>query len=326
MALCIACLAPTLAWAQTTRPAPAPNPHWSPDACGDCHQRSGEKLLPIAPETVTTLCISCHDGQRASEEVHPISSKMSGRTGPNPGWPTLSGVLYCQTCHDTRQQCDPAAQRPIINAAFLRQTMAPAAGATTAPTTGPAVAAAAADDGDPIPFCDNCHAPDQTPKFSPHLMLAADQHTVIEQRCQVCHQKPMDRNATARTGDAFLRADQVTLCRSCHPHHRDISRTGHVGTVIQPDMLVYMRARELTGLINAPSNDLTAQLKAANARPTLMVPDPTGRIVCTTCHNPHEQGVFSPGCALADRALHPVQGHLLTPVRGQTFCRRCHSF
>ena len=72
-------------------------------------------------------------------------------------------------------------------------------------------------------------------------------------------------------------------------------------------MLVYMRARELTGLIDAPSNDLIAQLKADNARPTLMVPDADGRIVCTTCHNPHQQGVFRPGCVLADRALQLVE-------------------
>jgi hypothetical protein len=230
---------------------------------------------------------------------------MEGRNGSNPGWPTLKGALYCLTCHDVRQECDTTAQRPDTNSAFLRQSQ----------TTG----------GDPTPFCGNCHAPEQTPKFNPHRMLAADQHTIIEQRCQVCHSKPMDRNATKRSGDPSLRADMVTLCRSCHPHHRDISRAGHVLTTIRPPMLIYMRARELTGLLESPSPDLIKQLQDEHAKPTLMVPDAQGRIVCSTCHNPHEQGTFAPNCVLDDRSLRLIKGHLLTPVRGQLFCRRCHN-
>ncbi len=259
---------------------------------------------------------------------------MPKHTGPNPKWPTVNGNVACQTCHDVRRQCDPTLERPLINSIFLRQTFAPPApeAATTAvatptsaisPTSATAPTTVAADAN---PFCDNCHAPQQTPKFSPHLMLAGDRKTVIEQRCQVCHAKPMDREAVARTGNASLRADQVTLCKSCHPHHKDISPNGHVGAVIKPEMLIYMRARELTGLINAPSIDLIAQLKADNAKPTLMVPDAQGRIVCTTCHNPHQQGVFAEDCVLSDRELQLVSGHLMTSTRGPTFCRRCHSF
>ncbi|MGA2441595.1 MAG: cytochrome c3 family protein [Tepidisphaeraceae bacterium] len=312
LAVCILWVGSSAAWGQASRPSPAANPHWSADGCGKCHEMRGGKALPIASESVTALCVSCHDGERASDEIHPINMKMDGRAGPNPGWPTLKGELDCVTCHDVRQECDAAAQRPDTNAAFLRQGQIP--------TTDPTAAA------DPMPFCDNCHAPEQTPKFNPHLMLAGDQHTIIEQRCQVCHGKPMDRNATARSGSASLRADQVSLCRSCHPHHRDISRAGHVLAIIRPPMLVYMRARELTGLLEAPSQDLIKQLQDEKAGPTLMVPDAQGRIVCSTCHNPHEQGTFAANCVLADRSLRLVKGHLFTPVRGQIFCRRCHNF
>ena len=312
MALCILWVVSSPALGQASRPSPAANPHWSPDGCGKCHELRGGKALPIASESVTPLCVSCHDGERASDEIHPIDAKMDGRAGPNPGWPTLQGAVYCLTCHDVRQQCDAAAQRPDENAAFLRQVQTVGAD----PTSG----------AQPMPFCDNCHAPEQTPKFNPHLMLAGDQHTVIEPRCQVCHAKSMDRNATMRSSDASLRADQVSLCRSCHPHHRDISRAGHVGTTIRPPMLVYMRARELTGLLEVPSHDLIQQLQDEKAGPTLMVPDAQGRIVCSTCHNPHEQGTFAANCVLDDRSLRLVKGHLLTPVRGQIFCRRCHNF
>jgi predicted CXXCH cytochrome family protein len=306
LGFCVLCLVASATFGQTSRPSPAVNPHWSPDGCGKCHELRGGVPLPIASESVTPLCVSCHDGARASDEIHPINTKMDGRSGPNPGWPTLNGGLFCLTCHAIRQQCDAAAQRPDVNAAFLRQ------GET--------------DGTNPMPFCDNCHAPQLTPKFNPHLMLAADHRTVIEQRCQVCHTKPMNRQATTRSSDASLRADQVSLCRSCHAHHRDISRAGHVLTTITPAMLTYMRARELTGLLDSPSQDLLKQLKDEKAGPTLMVPDAQGRIVCSTCHNPHEQGVFQKNCVLDDRALRLVKGHLLTPVRGQIFCRRCHPF
>jgi predicted CXXCH cytochrome family protein len=317
------------ATAEPPAPPAVNNPHWTADGCRQCHEMTGGKPKAITVTAVDALCVSCHDGAKSPAEIHPISLKMLDRTGPNPGWPTLDGKLFCLSCHDIRQQCDPAAQRPDTNTAFLRQTFPPPATqpvATTDPNAPAGDQSAQLAAVNPNPFCDNCHAPDQFQKFSPHRMLAGDGHTVIEQRCEVCHSKPMDRNATARTGNASLRADMVTLCRSCHPHHRDINRKGHVGTTIPPHMLVYMRARELTGLLDAPSDDLMKQLTDEKAMPMQMVPDAQGRIVCTTCHNPHEKGTFSPNCVLDDRSLRLVNGHLFTPVRGQAFCRRCHTF
>jgi len=119
--------------------------------------------------------------------------------------------------------------------------------------------------------------------------------------------------------------DQVLLCRSCHPHHKDIASLGHVGQTIKPEMLLYMRAREITGLLDVPSDDLLKQLGDQHAKPTLMVPDGHGKVVCSTCHNPHQYGVFETGCDLNDRALRLVKGHLLTPIRGETFCKHCHN-
>jgi predicted CXXCH cytochrome family protein len=307
---------------QSSEPAATVNPHWTADGCTQCHTMTAGKPAPIASDKIDPLCISCHDGAKASAEAHPIASDMTQRTGPNPGWPTLNGKLACITCHDIRQQCDASAGQPDTNASFLRQTFIP----TSQPTTDPPAADATPQPPQPAPFCDNCHAPAQLPKFNPHMMLASDRHTVLEEKCQVCHSHPMDRQATERSGDPSLRADMVTLCRSCHPHHRDINRAGHVFTIIQPPMLVYMRARELTGLLDTPSDDLLKQLTDEKARPTEMIPDAQGRIVCTTCHNPHQQGTFTPNCVLDDRSLRLVSGHLFTPVRGQKFCRRCHTF
>ena len=275
----------------------APNPHWDRAACNDCHQIASSQPQPIAEPAITPLCLSCHDGKRASSESHPIGRAFDPKSMTNPGWPMPNGTVQCQSCHDARLACDPATTQPETNATFLRQTAAP--------------------------FCENCHRPQSTPKLNPHRMLSHGQP--IEARCDICHSKPMNSAAMARTGDASLRADVVTLCRSCHPHHRDISTTGHVLATIPTDMLAYMRARELTGLLGMPDPDLLKQLTDQHAMPILMVPDSQGRVVCYTCHNPHQQGTFPPDSVLSDRALRLVGGHLLTPVRGSQFCRHCHN-
>jgi hypothetical protein len=276
----------------------AADPHWSKDACSTCHVGT---VGPIAPASVTPLCVSCHNGVRASEEAHPVGRLMTPQMS-DPGWPTVSGAVGCLTCHDVKQQCDPNADRPETNASFLRQ----AANATA-------------------PFCESCHRDEQVPKFNPHRMLEDDLQTPIQQKCQVCHEKTMDASTGVRSGDMALRADQVTLCKSCHPHHRDISPVGHVLARIQPGMLVYMRARELTGLLTTPGQDLIRQLAEQNATPQMMVPDSQGRVVCSTCHNPHEKGTFPSASVLDDRSLRLMKGHLITPVRGELFCRHCHN-
>ena len=276
---------------------PANNPHWSKTGCDTCH---AGKPGPIAASAVTALCLSCHDGKHASDEAHPVGRAMQAIM-TNPGWPTVDGTVQCLTCHNVKQQCDVNAERTDDNAAFLRSS--------TDPKT---------------PFCANCHKEPKLTRFNPHMMVQADTHAVITERCDVCHDKPMDPRATQRTGNASLRADQVTLCKSCHPHHKDISPMGHVQTTIPNDMLLYMRAREITGLLDSPSPDLLAQLEKQNAKPELMVPDADGRIVCTTCHNPHEQGTFARGSVLDDRSLRLMKGHLVTSTRGELFCRHCH--
>jgi len=285
------------AFGQPAPSTPAANPHWNKDACGVCHQITTDQPQPIADAAITPMCLSCHDGARASNPVHPAGRTFDAQTMADPGWPMPDKKVICQTCHDIRQACDPAGVQPDNNAVFLRQTNKP--------------------------FCENCHRPESTPKLNPHMMLADGRP--IDSKCAICHSKPMDSTSMVRKGDPALRADVVTLCRSCHPHHRDISTTGHVLATIPPDMLAYMRARELTGLLGMPSADLLKQLSDEHARPILMVPDGQGRVVCFTCHNPHEQGTFPRESVLADRSLRLVGGHLLTPVRGSQFCRHCHN-
>jgi hypothetical protein len=58
-----------------------------------------------------------------------------------------------------------------------------------------------------------------------------------------------------------------------------------------------------------------------------MVPDKNGVVVCTTCHNPHQAGVFPPDSVLSFRAMKLTgKNSVASPVRGQVWCRHCHDF
>ncbi|HTW95602.1 MAG TPA: hypothetical protein VMD30_12445, partial [Tepidisphaeraceae bacterium] len=242
------CLFAPAAWGQT-----APNPHWDASACAACHTITGRQPVPISSDKITPLCLSCHNGARASSEAHPTGRVFDFQKMSNPGWPLPGGMVQCQTCHDARQACDPdSSGPPDTNAVFLR------------PTTQP--------------FCSTCHRPAASAKLNPHLMVVAGR--IVEAKCLICHRKLMDNTLMSRHGDPALRDDVVTLCRSCHPHHKDILQADHILIPITPDMLVYMRAREMTGLLGAPSADLLQQLTQEKARPIYMIPDPQGRVVC----------------------------------------------
>jgi cytochrome c peroxidase len=154
-------------------------------------------------------------------------------------------------------------------------------------------------------------------------MLTPDRQTTAE-RCLACHSELPDRKARARTGQPVLRAGEIQICRACHAKHQDQFNPGHLGAKVKPEMLAFIRAREIVGLAAPPGPGLVAQLKAAGEKPTLMPLSADGTITCTTCHNPHQAGVFPPGTPLAYRPMRVTGGHAVSPVRGDQWCNHCH--
>lgn len=131
--------------------------------------------------------------------------------------------------------------------------------------------------------------------------------------CRFCH-LPIVRNK------------RLTLCRGCHGAHVDWFQPGHIGATISPDRQAYMVAREKTGPTTRPSRDLIAKFKAAGTEPVRTRPDPEGKLVCTTCHNPHAKGVFRAGHRLDHRAMkHVGPEKVVSPVRSRRFCQTCHN-
>jgi hypothetical protein len=207
------------------------------------------------------------------------------------------------------QACRAKAERTDENAKMLRVTPGK-----------PAVESRAAARAQ---LCQNCHDLSEFEPTNPHLMLTADRE-VIAGRCLVCHTEVLDRSAGARTGRAALRGGETAVCLSCHAKHKDQFNPGHLGSKVKPEMLAYIRAREVVGLAAPIGSALLAQAKAAGGRPTLLPLAADGTIACTTCHNPHQAGAFPAGTPLAYRPMRVVDGRAVSPVRGDQWCGHCH--
>jgi hypothetical protein len=178
-------------------------------------------------------------------------------------------------------------------------------------------------------FCANCHTPSAYQRHNPHLMLDASRKAV-QDSCLFCHEKAPDPAAMRRSGQASLRRPQLELCGSCHARHMDPAPNGHIGAVPTAEMRAYIRAREITGLLATPTKPMMEQLRAQNAAPTLIPFDRGGAVQCTTCHNPHQFGTFSPESPLGYREMRVIRNEAdhtvktVSPVRGEGWCRHCH--
>lgn len=289
----------------TTRPRGV-NPHWRRDGCQYCHLVEGDLVRPVAPHEVDGVCLRCHDGVRAKGESHPIGRRFEAPDVVLPaGWPAAGGRLGCATCHDTQSGMHRP-HRPEKNAFFLRDC----------------------ENGSLLKFCAKCHVPQMHRRFNPHVMLREDGEA-LPQVCGFCHRGPADqRNRTARLGEAELRGDEVGLCGGCHTRHLEWFEPGHVGVKVRPEMKAYMIAREAVAETGGALPASQAVRSATDGRePTRLPLGPGDRIVCSTCHNPHQEGVFPKGSVLSCGALPGTRRAAPAPLRGlgKDICIGCHN-
>lgn len=246
-------------------------------------------------------CLACHDGVRANAEAHPVDRLLQGDRFVNPGWPLLDGKLACQTCHDIGVTAGHKNAQPA-RSDFLR------------PGLGQG----------PDAFCASCHKPVQFRRVNPHRMMTPEGQ-VVPADCLLCHKSMPDARAMTRSGRPDLRADTMTLCRSCHFFHVDWFEPGHMGVKVPPKILAYMRAREVAGPATRPSRRMIAGLQAEGARPQDWPLGPDDTLLCTTCHNPHQKGVFPPGSVLARDAMEIQGDRVISKIPVPRMCLRCHN-
>jgi len=149
-------------------------------------------------------------------------------------------------------------------------------------------------------ICFNCHTKEQYAKINPHIMRdKAGNNLVVNGKpvCLTCHAiKPdpsLDRESNVR-----FKADIGFLCWRCHPPMPGTFLGKHY--LVQPSYktIAYMNRPEVQEKFTLPRA-------------------PRGRITCSTCHNPHQEGIISFGPAAAGaNALHKL--------RDVNLCEACH--
>lgn len=211
------------------------SPHGQVNGCSACHNPSWGAPSAIDAARVTTVCIRCHDGEKAEAEEHPVGRGFDRADLRLPeGWPAPDGQLSCLTCHDVVEKCKAPTSGGADNPKMIRG--------------GPVA--------DLATYCGQCHIADTPTRFSPHRMLT-DQGRVDPNACMYCHTETMNPTATTRSGGPTkLRGDESALCLGCHDHHVDYFEPGHFGA--RPDLDVSRRLAAAGGRLPlSPSGTVT---------------------------------------------------------------------
>lgn len=258
--------------------APGDFPHWDGESCNTCH---GEGT-PVAIENydAPTMCGKCHDESDTLSCRHPTDIGVGG-----PGSMALpenfqgairDGKLVCTTCHDPLVQCQGDKLAPYLNPRFLR--------------------------GGPFQqrdeVCLLCHDAGDYGKLNPHKQLAGGE--AVEQVCGFCHAAAAER-ITASTG---FRMDASLQCLGCHP------------VAPHPMSMIPGSGIDSWNHLVVPGESTLRQMTATRARTGARLPvEPaTGKITCSTCHDPHEAGVIDGDPAFLERAR----------MRPVARCENCH--
>ena len=293
---------PATTWKPRSPETAAINPHWDPARCTKCHETVEGRLEPIPLATSDALCLSCHDGEKAPADPHPIGRKANTELVTTPAdWPTINGMIGCLTCHDIQRHCSPEAKRPAVNAVLLRGY----------------------DPQRRLEYCSTCHRTDLGGRFSPHRQRDATGR-IREDACLFCHTKTLDIPADGRRRfQPRLRDESSALCLNCHARHWDLSPLGHVDRPVTPRIREWMLVRELS--LQGPVGLQTlARLAGEPHREPARLPLGRDRVTCYTCHNPHYNGMFPPDSELGALATNPEDKKSALRLNWIDLCSECH--
>lgn len=153
---------------------------------------------------------------------------------------------------------------------------------------------------------------------NPHIQVD-DNDRVDYHTCVVCHLYPFPRNTRIRRDDGpYLLADEVTVCGRCHASHLDYFDPGHIGAKVNDEIHARLLAYDnAAGLPQPKRRKGPVQLPLADER----------TVVCSTCHNPHQHGLFPSGSELVAGAMKDPGASDSTPLRvpARDLCFVCHN-
>jgi hypothetical protein len=153
-----------------------------------------------------------------------------------------------------------------------------------------------------LAFCARCHVRSEShTRHNPHRMLTPTGE-VEERACLLCHRSlPDSAGKMNRTGRPDLRTHEFSLCLNCHSRHVDYFEPGHIGASVSSEMQATLKGR--------------------------LHLSEYGSILCSTCHNPHQAGLFSEHSELARGAM--IHDGKVRPLRfrglDKELCLACHA-
>lgn len=237
-------------------------------------------------------CVSCHEE----------SALNSGRMDS-----TVDYLSACLRCHDYWKNHHPVDFRPadqsgfpfpLLNGKITCQTCHEIHGGAAHEGTPKLLRGGPYSDRRTI--CFKCHDRDQYSSINPHSMLNEQGGLRMaggKSVCLVCHAREPDP-AVDGPSDVRFKADVGFLCWRCHPPMP--------GTFFTQHFLV------------KPSASTRRIMEESEERLLLVLPMvPRGRITCSTCHNPHQEGVI-----LRDAAAKGADAK--SKLRSPSLCFICH--
>ncbi len=277
-------------------------PHWDKTKCSTCHPRIDEQDFALEYTSILDLCGTCHDFTYLSTTMHPLDvrplAQMRDLEAKNIS--LVDGKIHCMSCHDILQQCYQKPADRTHNPYFL---FLGAAGTMTE-------------------FCFRCHRREFYQSYDPHNQLT-DEGAYIPESCVFCHTERGDATLplTAEQYPLSLPADST--CISCHgniPHPSMINHLLKASRTVLLNMVCYEQKDRFV----LPLEKLRAYLEGTNRMPTSVSLGPEGRILCTTCHNAHENELFRAGSihALGAEGDHTTNKRLR--YAEQEMCIFCH--
>jgi predicted CXXCH cytochrome family protein len=149
-------------------------------------------------------------------------------------------------------------------------------------------------------FCFLCHIEETYKRLNPHNQLN-EQGEIVEATCLFCHASIPDRSFIGPEKVSFIIQNPDEYCIGCHPGF----------TLNHP-------AGE--NHLLEPSEKIMEAIQTSVQRIGVELPLYNGRIVCATCHNPHEEGVIQ----IAAAATGTERGNKLRLKPGRNQCTGCH--
>ncbi len=125
--------------------------------------------------------------------------------------------------------------------------------------------------------CSRCHNKSGYRVYDPHSQLT-EKGEIIGEKCLYCHPEKPDENSTTYTmhrPEIKFIGDLEGLCLGCHNKQYDSGHPANAKHTCKP------------------SGNMQTMMSASERQYGIILPlNHDGKIMCATCHNPHERGVI----------------------------------